>query len=182
MAELVRISSGTPWEPVVGYSRAVKAGGFVAVSGTTATDEAGRIVGAGQMYVQARQALTNIAAALKRIGLSMRDVARTRIYTTDIARFSDVARAHREFFGDSPPACTMVEVRRLVHPDMLIEIEADAWAGPETDARPAAGAQATAAPAPRPKTPPAAKAAPSAKAPPKPKVNATKRPAPKRRK
>jgi len=182
MAELVRISSGTPWEPVVGYSRAVRAGGFIAVSGTTATDEAGKIVGAGQMYVQARQALTNIATALGRMGLSMGAVARTRIYTTDIARFGDIARAHREFFGDQPPACTMVEVRRLAHPDMLIEIEADAWAGPESVERPAAQAPPAAPSAPVPKAAPPAKAAPRAKAPAKAKAIARKRPAPKGRK
>ncbi|MGH7813802.1 MAG: RidA family protein [Candidatus Binataceae bacterium] len=130
MGGISRISTGTPWEPVVAYSRLVRAGDFVAVSGTTATDERGRIVGIGQMYVQARQALTNIKAALERAGLSLANVIRTRMFVTDIARFNDAARAHREFFADSPPASTMVEVRRLAHPDMLIEIEADAYAPP----------------------------------------------------
>jgi reactive intermediate/imine deaminase len=129
MAQLVRISSGAPWEPVAAYSRAVKAGEFVAVSGTTAIDERGLVVGGGQMYVQARQALLNIRAALHRVGLSMQDVVRTRMFVTDISRFAEVARAHHEFFAEAPPASTMVEVSGLVHPAMLIEIEADAYRG-----------------------------------------------------
>lgn len=129
MSTISRISSNAPWEPVVGYSRLVRAGDVVAVSGTTATDEHGLIVGAGQMYVQARQALANIRAALERAGVSLHEVVRTRMFVTDIGRYAEAARAHREFFADSPPATTMVEVRRLVHPDMLIEIEADAYAG-----------------------------------------------------
>src|SRR5258705_754981 len=129
MNAISRISSNAPWEPVVAYSRLVRAGDFVAVSGTTATDEHGRIVGAGQMYVQARQALMNIRAALERAGVSLHEVIRTRMFVTDIGRYAEAARAHREFFADSPPATTMVEVRRLIHPDMLIEIEADAYAG-----------------------------------------------------
>ena len=128
MSAISRISSNAPWEPVVGYSRLVRAGNLVAVSGTTATDEHGLIVGAGQMYVQARQALANIRAALERAGVSLHEVVRTRMFVTDIERYAEAARAHREFFADSPPATTMVEVRRLVHPDMLIEIEADAYA------------------------------------------------------
>src|SRR5262249_3637076 len=116
MAQLVRIASGTPWEPVAAYSRAVKAGEFVAVSGTTATDERGLVVGGGQMYVQARQALTNIRTALERMGLSMQDVVRTRMFVTDISRFAEVARAHHDFFVQAPPASTMVEVKALVHP------------------------------------------------------------------
>jgi enamine deaminase RidA (YjgF/YER057c/UK114 family) len=127
MAQLVRVSSGTPWEPVAAYSRAVKAGAFVVVSGTTATDERGLVIGGGQMYVQARQALLNIRAALERVGLSMQDVVRTRMFVTDISRFAEVARAHHEFFAEAPPASTMVEVRALVNPAMLIEIEADAY-------------------------------------------------------
>jgi len=128
MSAISRISSNAPWEPIVGYSRLVRAGNLVAVSGTTATDEHGLIVGAGQMYVQARQALANIRAALERAGVSLHEVVRTRMFVTDIERYAEAARAHREFFADSPPATTMVEVRRLVHPDMLIEIEADAYA------------------------------------------------------
>lgn len=129
MAQLARISSGTAWEPVAAYSRAVKAGEFVAVSGTTATDERGLVVGEGQMYVQARQALLNIRSALEKLGLSVHDVVRTRMFVTDISRFAEVARAHHEFFAAAPPASTLVEVRRLLLPAMLIEIEADAYRG-----------------------------------------------------
>ncbi|HKF28504.1 MAG TPA: RidA family protein [Candidatus Binataceae bacterium] len=134
MAQLVRISSGAPWEPVAAYSRAVKAGEFVAVSGTTAIDERGLVVGGGQMYVQARQALLNIRAALQTVGLSMQDVVRTRMFVTDISRFGEVARAHHEFFAEAPPASTMVEVTGLVHPAMLIEIEVDAYRGSAPEA------------------------------------------------
>ena len=129
MSAISRISTDTPWEPIVGYSRLVRAGDIVAVSGTTATDERGLIVGAGQMYVQARQALVNIRAALERAGLAMDRVIRTRMFVTDMGRFAEAARAHKEFFADSPPASTIVEVRRLANPDMMIEIEADAYAG-----------------------------------------------------
>ncbi len=129
MSAISRISTNTPWEPIVGYSRLVRAGDMVAVSGTTATDERGMIVGAGQMYVQARQAMVNIRTALDRAGLAMHHVIRTRMFVTDMSRFAEVARAHKEFFADSPPASTVVEVRRLAHPDMMIEIEADAYAG-----------------------------------------------------
>jgi len=129
MSAITRIATNTPWEPIVGYSRLVRAGDIVAVSGTTATDNRGLIVGPGQMYVQARQALANISAALQRAGLGMHQVIRTRMFVTDMERFAEAARAHKEFFADSPPAATMVEVRRLAHPDMMIEIEADAYAG-----------------------------------------------------
>ena len=129
MSAISRISTDTPWEPIVGYSRLVRAGDMVAVSGTTATDDRGMIVGAGQMYVQARQALANIRTALDRAGLAMHHVIRTRMFVTDMNRFAEVARAHKEFFADSPPASTVVEVRRLAHLDMMIEIEADAYAG-----------------------------------------------------
>jgi enamine deaminase RidA (YjgF/YER057c/UK114 family) len=129
MSSISRISSNAPWEPVVAYSRLVRAGDYVAVSGTTATDDHGLVVGAGQMYVQARQALANIRAALERAGISMDQVIRTRMFVTDIGRYAEAARAHRECFADFPPATSMVEVRRLIHPDMLIEIEADAYAG-----------------------------------------------------
>jgi enamine deaminase RidA (YjgF/YER057c/UK114 family) len=132
MSPISRISTNTPWEPIVGYSRLVRAGDMVAVSGTTATDERGLIVGAGQMYVQARKALDNIRAALEHVGVRMDQVIRTRMFVTDMERFPDVARAHKEFFRDSPPASTVVEVRRLAHRDMLIEIEADAYAGRAT--------------------------------------------------
>jgi reactive intermediate/imine deaminase len=129
MSAISRISTNTPWEPIVGYSRLVRAGDLIAVSGTTATDAQGLIVGGGQMYVQARQALENIRTALERAGLGMHQVIRTRMFVTDMSRFAEVARAHKEFFADSPPASTIVEVRRLAHRDMMIEIEADAYAG-----------------------------------------------------
>jgi enamine deaminase RidA (YjgF/YER057c/UK114 family) len=138
MADIERISSNAPWEPIAAYSRAVRAGSIVAVSGTTGLDERGVVAGVNQMYVQARQALMNIRSALERAGASMRDVIRTRMFTTDIARFDEIARAHRECFVDARPASTLVEVRRLVHPDMLIEIEADAFVPERSAARGAA--------------------------------------------
>ncbi|MGH9401650.1 MAG: RidA family protein [Terriglobia bacterium] len=121
-----KIFSGTPWEPLVGYARAVQAGEVVYVSGTTGTDPAGKVLAPGDAYAQTQQAIRNIENALKRLGLGLEHVVRTRIYVTEIDRWQDVAKAHAEFFGEIHPATSIIGVQRLLDPEMLVEIECTA--------------------------------------------------------
>jgi reactive intermediate/imine deaminase len=121
------IATGTTWEPIVGYSRAVRIGNLVYVSGTTATDATGRLVGVGDAAAQTRQVLENIKRALEMAGARLEDVVRTRIFVTDISRWEAIGRVHGEYFGSIRPVTSMLEVRNLIDPDMIVEIEADAY-------------------------------------------------------
>lgn len=126
MATRTNIHSGAPWEGAVGYCRAVRLGSHIAVSGTAPVGDDGEVVGIDDAYVQAQRCIVIIGEALERAGASLSDVVRTRMFVTDIGRWEEIARAHKEAFGEVSPATSMVEVARLIDPDMLVEIEADA--------------------------------------------------------
>jgi enamine deaminase RidA (YjgF/YER057c/UK114 family) len=129
MSERQMVSSGATWESAVGYSRAVRVGSWVSVAGTTAALPGGGAVGGDDIAEQAREAIRRISAALERVGASLEHVVRTRMFVTDISRWEEVGRAHGEFFGDIRPAASMLEVRALIAPELLVEIEADAVIG-----------------------------------------------------